>query len=206
MEDLSGQEETQKITGACEMITENHELKKLLHSIPIPEPDDEARERALSKAMEAFDQLKKADEERIKGFSLLNRLMRKKMGGGPLMRKSFAVTAGIAFSLMLLMAVMIPNFSAYRGAPTSKGTNKDVPAAKHDVAPSPVRSRQVSTAFERGFREGKKQLGHPSQEYVGRDRFETITPNPVKLVQEEPVSTFSIDVDIASYAFSKGLK
>jgi Ca-activated chloride channel family protein len=37
--------------------------------------------------------------------------------------------------------------------------------------------------------------------YVGRDRFEASTPNPVKVVAEEPVSTFSIDVDTASYAF-----
>jgi len=40
-----------------------------------------------------------------------------------------------------------------------------------------------------------------SPEYVGRDRFEDIKPNTVKLVSEEPVSTFSIDVDTASYAF-----
>lgn len=40
-----------------------------------------------------------------------------------------------------------------------------------------------------------------NQEYIGRDRFEKITPNPVKLVSEEPVSTFSIDVDTASYSF-----
>jgi Ca-activated chloride channel homolog len=35
----------------------------------------------------------------------------------------------------------------------------------------------------------------------GRDKFQTITDNPVKLVAEEPVSTFSIDVDTASYGF-----
>jgi Ca-activated chloride channel family protein len=35
----------------------------------------------------------------------------------------------------------------------------------------------------------------------GRDKFATITTNPVKLVAEDPVSTFSIDVDTASYAF-----
>lgn len=40
-----------------------------------------------------------------------------------------------------------------------------------------------------------------NQEYIGRDKFEEITPNPVKLVSEEPVSTFSIDVDTASYSF-----
>jgi Ca-activated chloride channel family protein len=44
--------------------------------------------------------------------------------------------------------------------------------------------------------------GRPmSQEYVGRDNFEEFEPNPVKLVSEAPVSTFSIDVDTASYAF-----
>lgn len=36
---------------------------------------------------------------------------------------------------------------------------------------------------------------------VGRDRFQDIERNPVKLVAEDPVSTFSIDVDTASYAF-----
>lgn len=36
---------------------------------------------------------------------------------------------------------------------------------------------------------------------TGRDRFETVTVNPVKRVSEEPVSTFSVDVDTASYSF-----
>ena len=35
----------------------------------------------------------------------------------------------------------------------------------------------------------------------GRDRFADFEPNPVKVVAEEPVSTFSIDVDTASYGF-----
>lgn len=36
---------------------------------------------------------------------------------------------------------------------------------------------------------------------VGRDQFETVDTNPVKRVSDEPVSTFSIDVDTASYSF-----
>ena len=36
-----------------------------------------------------------------------------------------------------------------------------------------------------------------------RDRFAEFTPNPVKVVTEEPVSTFSIDVDTASYSFMR---
>lgn len=35
----------------------------------------------------------------------------------------------------------------------------------------------------------------------GRDRFAEIETNPVKQVTEEPVSTFSVDVDTASYSF-----
>ncbi|NNJ75034.1 MAG: VWA domain-containing protein [Anderseniella sp.] len=35
----------------------------------------------------------------------------------------------------------------------------------------------------------------------GRDKFSDITSNPLKVVAKDPVSTFSIDVDTASYAF-----
>jgi Ca-activated chloride channel family protein len=35
----------------------------------------------------------------------------------------------------------------------------------------------------------------------GREHFDAVGPNPVKSVASEPVSTFSIDVDTASYAF-----
>ena len=54
---------------------------------------------------------------------------------------------------------------------------------------------------KRGF--GPSPSDRPPQYYedVGRDQFEKTTINPVKLVTEEPVSTFSIDVDTASYTF-----
>jgi Ca-activated chloride channel family protein len=41
----------------------------------------------------------------------------------------------------------------------------------------------------------------PPSEPVGRDRFEGAPENTFKLVREAPVSTFSIDVDTASYSF-----
>ncbi|HKQ96028.1 MAG TPA: VWA domain-containing protein, partial [Aestuariivirgaceae bacterium] len=41
-------------------------------------------------------------------------------------------------------------------------------------------------------------LGYHDQ---GRDKFQDLTPNPVKVVATEPVSTFSIDVDTSSYSF-----
>ncbi|MEA1937754.1 MAG: VWA domain-containing protein [Pseudomonadota bacterium] len=43
----------------------------------------------------------------------------------------------------------------------------------------------------------------PGYKDIGRDKFEELADNPVKLVSEEPVSTFSIDVDTASYSFMR---
>lgn len=43
----------------------------------------------------------------------------------------------------------------------------------------------------------------PGYKDVGRDQFEDFKQNPIKLVREEPVSTFSIDVDTSSYSFMR---
>lgn len=47
--------------------------------------------------------------------------------------------------------------------------------------------------------------GAPVQYYkdIGRDTFEKFEINPVKKVVEDPVSTFSVDVDTASYSFMR---
>lgn len=44
----------------------------------------------------------------------------------------------------------------------------------------------------------------PVYKDVGRDKFEDFDINPVKIVAQEPVSTFSADVDTASYSFVRG--
>ena len=66
-----------------------------------------------------------------------------------------------------------------------------------------VRSSQrlATTASEAGDAPalGYRDQGHDQ----GRDQFAAFDPNPVKVASEEPVSTFSIDVDTASYAFMR---
>lgn len=44
---------------------------------------------------------------------------------------------------------------------------------------------------------------YATQQEFGRDRFKDFEQNAVKQVTQEPVSTFSIDVDTASYAFAR---
>jgi Ca-activated chloride channel family protein len=65
------------------------------------------------------------------------------------------------------------------------------PTSLSEADPGSYRSRDASTAEEasRIYREH------------GRDRFTDIVPNPIRITANEPVSTFSIDVDTASYAF-----
>ena len=42
---------------------------------------------------------------------------------------------------------------------------------------------------------------HPVLPSEGRDKFEHFDSNPVKQVADDPVSTFSVDVDTSSYSF-----
>ena len=46
-----------------------------------------------------------------------------------------------------------------------------------------------------------REPGFPFPPQVGRDRFPSASENPFRVATEDPVSTFSIDVDTASYSF-----
>lgn len=70
------------------------------------------------------------------------------------------------------------------------------------LAPAPMRSH-MEAKQARGLAD-RSDIVAPGYQDQGRDKFEDITPNPLKLVTEEPVSTFSVDVDTASYAFVRG--
>ncbi|MCP4997281.1 MAG: VWA domain-containing protein [Hyphomicrobiales bacterium] len=68
----------------------------------------------------------------------------------------------------------------------------------------PARGRIVGQALESDGLTIVAPNDYPTQptyQDEGRDKFTDITPNPVKIVDEAPVSTFSVDVDTASYSF-----
>ncbi len=73
--------------------------------------------------------------------------------------------------------------------------------AKRQFAPAPmsalVSEQAVGTT---GFRNRRDNTIQYYQDQ-GRDKFSKLTPNRLKLVASEPVSTFSVDVDTASYSF-----
>lgn len=91
--------------------------------------------------------------------------------------------------------------------------NAPVPQLKSELRAA---GKQKSAEFDAGAISGYLQkapvsdLALPSDQpptYYqdqGRDKFTDIVTNPVKIAKDEPVSTFSIDVDTASYSFVRG--
>jgi Ca-activated chloride channel family protein len=73
------------------------------------------------------------------------------------------------------------------------------------VAKGQAQIRQLVARPSTMLRQEKRDQGgyRPVYQDQGRDQFEETVANPVKVVSEDPVSTFSIDVDTASYAFMR---
>ncbi len=73
------------------------------------------------------------------------------------------------------------------------------PATARPVAPGqPFDGRQRLGYLEA---ERLREVLPPKSIEQGRDKFDSTPTNPVKVVVQEPVSTFSVDVDTAAYAF-----
>lgn len=72
------------------------------------------------------------------------------------------------------------------------------------VAESPPPPASFAQGVAKMKRDGIAAMPDTQPQYYhdqGRDKFTEIETNPVKITAEEPVSTFSIDVDTASYSF-----
>ncbi len=68
------------------------------------------------------------------------------------------------------------------------------------VAPMPMtEAKRIAGSY--AYASPYDPMPTPYYQDVGRDRFTATQQNPFKVAREEPVSTFSIDVDTASYAF-----
>ncbi len=145
---------------------------------------------------------------------------------------SVAVLAIAVVSLTRIQPDLIPPLSQTQvesdAVPTATDTPKpktlleaatdtEAPAPLVTRAPKPAESRQrtqltaTGNIDARSPTDGLLAAAPPAETRPpiayrdqARDRFADIEPNGIKRVAEEPVSTFSIDVDTASYAFMRG--
>lgn len=109
------------------------------------------------------------------------------------------------FASILVIAACESADEGYEGEPAPV-EDAAAPPPPPPPPPSPSmameKSNRVATAPTAGMAP-PQQVPQPMPGDVDRERYEDVEINPVKLVAEEPVSTFSIDVDTASYAVAR---
>ena len=191
------------------------ELRRLLAAGPRPEPADEARARALQAAL-AEQRMLGAPQAQVKGLTAQARHTDKPDRGGSVMRK-LAYAASVLVLVGIAAAIAIPNFMQFRMKASSREARSNIGAESSREAPlsgrdygapaAPPTAAAPLTAPSRIAGSPEPAPGAvprpapPSPISVGRDRFEKIVDNAMKRTAAEPVSTFSIDVDTASYAY-----
>jgi len=105
--------------------------------------------------------------------------------------------AGCCFVLILLMSVPATKTLSFRDA--------DLPSANQP----PYSSTYQLNLIKGGAKNGEPGVATNAEEFIGlnktaapqRNQFTELTAHTIKLTQEQPASTFSIDVDTASYSF-----
>ncbi|MBY0355709.1 MAG: VWA domain-containing protein [Rickettsiales bacterium] len=104
-----------------------------------------------------------------------------------------------------VMKKVLPIDSAQRAAPAALMASPPM-----DGAPMPSkvqvgigRDRSADGVNANMVMMPDEPIAQPAYHDEGRDKFEHVKDNPLKIVKEEPVSTFSIDVDTASYSFMR---
>jgi len=186
------------------------DLKRLLVAQPVPEPGEGARDRALRAALAEHRRLEAAAEE-VKGREHAERLTGKQHGGGPAMRRLGYAIGGLALA-GIAVAVILPNFLQFRmkssgggqqarapyGAERAQEVFGGVVRAPMSPVPPPAAAPPPGATVRDFSRQGMRLA--PAPRPAGGDRFEKFAENPVKDTGEESVSTFSVDVDTASYA------
>jgi len=207
----------------------DEDIKEILQKMEIPGPDESKKKATINVAMSEFHKQKYAIQNNTKGFEDERRLTGKwkklfTFLGEFAMKKSFVtsgrVTACIAILVtgFIIYSVSMPKMLSLSVSNTTPSLNAQYKSEERHRLSVPGEKKNVAS-LNQVIRPQKRKAGkvsamdsitrlpasgeHGVYEYqdIGRDKFETLISNPVKLVTEDPVSTFSVDVDTASYAF-----
>lgn len=203
------------------------QLKKLQSALraATPEPDDAARNAALAMAQKSFERLQGSTgaarpipEAPQKSGSFWKGLI-------PMLTRINLKPALFATSCLVIAGAAFVTYQPWNRGPilnqnpqtpvwTQLSAESDTVAPKHEAAPDVLSAAPVPMATKKRLRMAKPApnvmggiVGQDTQFYEAPplpefgDRFAGADENPVKITAQEPVSTFSIDVDTASYAF-----
>ena len=98
----------------------------------------------------------------------------------------------------------LPDMEIAEALQRAKGTAIQTQTAAKPMADMTLSSPAVAPmAMRQELKSAAEKVIQQTHQETGRDHFESFETNPIKLTREEPVSTFSIDVDTASYSFTR---
>ena len=98
----------------------------------------------------------------------------------------------------------LPDMEIAEALQRAKGTAIQTQTAAKPMADMALSSPAVAPmAMRQELKSAPEKVIQQTHQETGRDHFESFETNPIKLTSEEPVSTFSIDVDTASYSFTR---
>lgn len=205
----------------------------ILRSAATPAPDPAAKARALATAMAAFDAAEKkspATQGSAAGERLTDRTMRfwremmqKKLVAAPALAGLVALPVAGYVGWQVIEELRLAQVPGEAFVETKAPDRQRLEAQEEAsrgvdmlaAQPAPVPSEVFNRAtrdMQVGGHAASKHLAvpapaaiapEPSIEREDRERFESFGANPVRSALESPVSTFSIDVDTASYAFAR---
>ncbi len=96
-----------------------------------------------------------------------------------------------------------PPLQEFDAAASASASTPPAALLNQGSVPTELRGRIASTNLAAAVAAMEEPAPPAGYHDEGRDRFQTIETNPVKVTAEEPVSTFSIDVDTSSYSFMR---
>lgn len=224
------------------MTDELEKLEKILRQTPVPEPGEEEKNAAISKALLAFEKNASISQENafLKRLTYAARAAVKIISGRQDMKRTYVfaattclvVSAGIIGSGFIgtelntsymrvggpvqkfstIIPAQKPSGALLGKAESSYSHSKSVADMPPAALPSSPTSGEVASSVPSGSSEGAVIIQKPTADAMldsrlyqyhdeGRDKFQNFKPSELKVTKNEPVSTFSVDVDTASYSF-----
>lgn len=111
--------------------------------------------------------------------------------------------AGSSLILMTLAACNSPTNDTNTASTTPPAPPPPPPPPAYEAAEADMAMMAVAGARMASPTFNPQAQPQPQPGDIDRERYEEVDPNPVLAVLDEPVSTFSIDVDTASYAVAR---
>ena len=165
-----------------------------LPEISLPTPAEEAKREALVDKVIATEQR----EERDRRVAAVPEEWRQSDAPARVEEVELAISADIVAAPSAPESLFAEKDASFAAA---EGAAAQAVAKQRRANPALMQPLMESAATPAAFSSDADIVPSPGYQDVGRDKFEAFDQNPVKLVSEEPVSTFSADVDTASYSF-----